>query len=163
MREIKFEYLCKHTYKGKETFYKQAYKLSEIEELSDIVENIAVNACGDCDGNCTTESCNHCECDSILDHGEFDVIARRQYTGLKDCDGVEIYDGDVIKFESGWDSHVCVVEFYDCKFTFGKQIAGNLGVNDDCCLMDFMCGSGCDEYEVIGNIHQNPELLDQGK
>jgi len=62
-----------------------------------------------------------------------------QYTGLKDVHGKEIYEGDI------------VIEGYKGKYgTYEVKwnVKGfNLGSEDG------------DEYEVIGNIYENPELL----
>ena len=93
--------------------------------------------------------------------GNVETWKLMQYTGLKDKNGVEIYEGDVIEFSSHWDKHVCAVSFNKCKFGFGREIKGELGINDDCDLVSFMSGSGCNGYTVIGNIHQHPELLEQ--
>lgn len=84
-----------------------------------------------------------------------------QYTGLKDVNGVEIYEGDVVEFSSHWDKHVCTVSFSKCKFGLGTEIKGELGINGNCTLLSFLIGSGCKGYTVIGNVHQNPELLEQ--
>lgn len=84
-----------------------------------------------------------------------------QFTGLRDLEGVDIYEGDIVSFSSSWSEFVCAVEFYDGAFRFGKQIKGSLGIYSDADLFSFTDGSGCDGYIVIGNIYQNPELLER--
>ena len=70
-----------------------------------------------------------------------------QYTGLKDKNGVEIYEGDVLY----WDGSIIGgVSFEHCEFIVGS------GVNARA-----MCAMPEDlDIEVIGNIHENPELLE---
>lgn len=75
-----------------------------------------------------------------------------QYTGLKDKNGKRIFEGDIVK-ESHWRRRLFKVEFDE----------GRGG------WYPFACGDGCgccedevvsaDFAEVIGNIHDNPELL----
>lgn len=77
-----------------------------------------------------------------------DIKTLGQYTGLKDKNGVEIYEGDIIK----------------AKF-FNKEIVGYIGFSMGCFMI---AGSGVsdnqifvfNDIEVIGNIYDNPKLLE---
>lgn len=69
-----------------------------------------------------------------------------QYTGLKDKNGKEIYEGDVVKF-ADWKPKV--IEFGTCGFIgFGLK-------NTEKFLMNY----DSENLEVIGNIYENPDLL----
>jgi len=74
-----------------------------------------------------------------------------QYTGLKDKNGKEIYEGDVIELLNASDNYGTrrnrrVVEWRAGLCTLGF----NLGIGRK--------RNGC-VYEIIGNIYENPELL----
>lgn len=77
----------------------------------------------------------------------YSLIARRQYTGLLDKQGVKVYEGDIVKGSAyGKEIYTGVVEFYDASFVM--RIDGNKGyyrLNK----MTFQ------ELEVIGNIYEH--------
>ena len=77
-----------------------------------------------------------------------------QYTGLKDKNGKEIYDGDILNMFPGfgceWKPRIVTVTYRPASFWVDFDFGCQSFILDD---------HDC-SFEVIGNIHQNPELLE---
>ena len=72
-----------------------------------------------------------------------------QYTGLKDKNGEEIFEGDIVQFKSIRN----ITERYEVEYTnYGEWAIGiqRLSTRFGNC-------------EVIGNIYENPDLLEEAK
>ena len=79
-----------------------------------------------------------------------------QYTGLKDKNGKEIYEGDICRCWGGveFNSYYEYNKIYEVKW----QGSGfDMIIND--CGYGWNYSSGFDYIEIIGNIYENPELL----
>ena len=78
-------------------------------------------------------------------------IVAQQYTGLKDKNGIEIYEGDIVKATS---------DQYENENFVGKVIF------DEGCFLTWINKNdirgiwGEDDIEIIGNIFENSELLE---
>ncbi|MEX1447850.1 YopX family protein [Enterococcus sp. C76] len=75
-----------------------------------------------------------------------------QSTGLKDKNNKEVYQGDIIRCISGCLHEVIWLEKYDGMFLGGMPMWYLSRVNNG------YCWTG--KEEIIGNIYENPELLE---
>lgn len=79
-----------------------------------------------------------------------------QYTGLHDKNGKEIYEGDLIKFKY---KILFKIEWFNTAFWAIPQ-AGR-GSSQPLSNLYSISDKNADYIEVIGNIHENPELLEE--
>lgn len=75
-----------------------------------------------------------------------------QYTGLKDKNGKEIYEGDILIMEGG----MCVVFWDACSFNC-KVIKNSAQMINNYFPSWYMFTDF--EMKIAGNIYENPELL----
>lgn len=65
-----------------------------------------------------------------------------QFTGLKDSEGKEIYEGDIVDYPSSI-KDIRLVEIENCQFSFIQYY------------------ESANQFTVIGNIYENPELMEK--
>lgn len=83
---------------------------------------------------------------------DLNKVVLMQFTGLYDKNGIEIYEGDIVKG--------CSV--YPTANTFESLLMGEVYYTSrgtwDCC--SYILGGLNEQVEVIGNIYENKELIE---
>ena len=74
-----------------------------------------------------------------------------QYTGLTDKNGKKIFEGDIVKTSHGGSTYYAKIEWDDGSFWV---------TNHDIQMPSYISEVSKTYLEVIGNIHDNPELLE---
>ena len=131
MREIKFEYIFKEKY-GMNLHH----RMFTIEDL----ENY--------------------EMDVFLLENSFEIVARRQSTNLKDKNGKEVYEGDVVTWKQASGGILSPDEHaYTCQIKWDhiSWVCEDIKPIKDDYHSRFTLSSS--HIEVIGNIYESPELI----
>ena len=90
-----------------------------------------------------------------------------QYTGLKDEDGVEIFEGDIVEVhEAPFNWSIIGVVIYDPETAHflireqNKKYPRDFRFQKHDTYNDGYCTVECEsDFHVLGNIHDNPELV----
>ena len=89
-----------------------------------------------------------------------------QFTGLKDKNGKEVYEGDVVKTHFAGEDLIGEIEYVDkwAKFCFGALNKHGCGIAFDPESVFYWYYAEDDEEgtsicEVIGNIYETPQIL----
>ena len=147
MREIKFRYRVDQGYfRGDRVIATFIFTIDQIEERNG-------------------------EYNAVLEN--YKIVSRNLFTGLKDKNGKEIYEGDIVRnhwyrINGDYLGHDWVVKFgehmtsgdyYNCD-AYGWYVEGiNPEADEPEHTLHDLPADGDKGVEVIGNIYENPELL----
>ena len=80
------------------------------------------------------------------------------WTGLKDNNGKELFEGDIIKYSVDGEEYIDFVEYCVEKYNYPAFDLSETDWNSNT-LQTLLESSDFDGFEIIGNINENLELL----
>lgn len=86
-----------------------------------------------------------------------EVCGLMQFTGLHDQNGREIYEGDILKWEHS--DRTLEVRWEGAGWVLFSKIFGKFGMPDGDTCSPINTSGYTRNSVVVGNIHENPELL----
>ena len=123
MREIKFDLVVKNIHTGYINHKKYA--------LSELMHGVA----------------------RLFDVENYEILAKRQFTGLKDKNGVDVFEGDLLICPSG-DYHEVIFESYFATFNTRHIKSGEVS--------DITKDEMEECFEQCGNIYEHKHLIGEG-
>lgn len=88
-----------------------------------------------------------------------EIVYKRQFTGLTDKNGKDIYEGDIIAYfyeETVIKGHLVSERGYSLNAVIFHNSMFCIGIDNDFALGNW---AEDDDLEIMGNIYENPELL----
>ena len=152
-REIKFRGKCSPQSKYQGEWVTGSLVVPEIIEDNELLIVVAHS------DNCKTTY-----------HVDKDTVG--QFTGLRDKNGREIYEGDILTaddspfMDDGNMNYIAVIEWFDydaCWYASLQRHRDSKALGISVNMPYWFDKKTAETYEVIGNIHDNPELIKEEK